>query len=260
MTDPSPLPTVDDAVAHLREMESRLAALQGEIDHAHRLTTLGTITAGVAHEMNNLLTPVLAYAQLALKQADDPKIVRKALEKTVNGVSSASRILQAILDFSAPDAGPGFCDVAAACRGALDCLARDPSRDGIDLSIRIEPGLTVAMSPLSLQQTLLNLLLNACKAMRRRGGQITVSGKSGPGATALVAVADDGPGIPDGIAGRIFEPFVTGSAGEPGTGLGLAVCRREVEAAGGAITVEPSPGGGATFVLELPIATAAMSA
>jgi signal transduction histidine kinase len=138
---------------------------------------------------------------------------------------------------------------------AIGCLARDPKKDGIEVIVDC-PDLRVAMSPLNLQQVLLNLFLNAKQAMRRKGGELRVSVRAEAG-LVKITVADTGPGIPEQVMARLFEPFVTHrpttDAGErKGTGLGLCICRDLVRAAGGAIEVASDPGRGASFELTLP--------
>jgi signal transduction histidine kinase len=116
------------------------------------------------------------------------------------------------------------------------------------------------MNPLHLQQVLMNLLLNAQAAMTKcedgpKGGRLTVAAITRADGTVGIRVSDSGPGIPKEIAGRIFEPFVTtkkpGSSGG-GRGLGLAICRRLVEDAGGTITATSTQGRGTTFLVVLP--------
>jgi two-component system OmpR family sensor kinase len=120
-----------------------------------------------------------------------------------------------------------------------------------------------AISPLTLQQVFLNLLLNATAAMRGRAGSIIVATTAGGSGRVRITVADDGPGIPPDLAVRIFDPFFSrdvavepepGLAGDRrgGSGLGLAICKRAIESVGGRISVGQTPGGGATFVIDLP--------
>jgi hypothetical protein len=254
-----------DALERLHAMEAELVAVRRELEHTHRLATIGTITAGVAHEINNLLTPALAYAQRAASDPDDTALLQKAVEKSRTGIDAASRILDAVLGFSCADEEPDTARPDAALQAAIDCIGRDLSKDGITIERTIPPDLTCRIRPLALQQVLLNLLLNACKAMRPRGGRITVSAERPDAATVRIIVADTGPGIPEDIISTLFEPFVTApiANGRPstgpadqqgGSGLGLTVCRRTINAAGGTITVDSSSGEGAVFCIELPAA------
>ena len=268
MTHARPTTIEQDALDRLATLEADLRTLQRELDHATRLATLGTIAAGVAHEVNNLLTPALAYAQLAQARPDDPAMLDKALTRAVSGIEGASRILEAMLSFASSPDGEARAHVETTLEATLELLARDPARDGITLSRRIDPQATAAIQPLALQQVLANLLLNAGRALRGRGGEITISAEPLDAARVRIRVADDGPGIPPEIADSLFEPFVSApvavEGGEtdrkperPGSGLGLAVCRRIIESAGGTIAVDSEPGRGATFTIDVPSPDAA---
>ena len=242
----------------LATMERDLDTLRNEVEHAQRLAAIGTIAAGVAHEINNLLTPVLGYLQLLESCPEDQDIRRKAIDRSLSGIEAAAQVTRAMLDFSASDQEPPLANIAEALGATLDCLARDPAKDGIAFSSRVLPGLFVKMRPTALQQVLLNLILNACRVMRGRGGELRVEAANEPDATTIITVADTGPGIPEDIADRLFEPFVrsgkadeSGGAGR-GSGLGLAVCKQLVEAAGGRIKAESTPGRGATFTIIVP--------
>jgi signal transduction histidine kinase len=243
----------------LAAMEAELAAVHRELEHTQRLTTIGTLTAGVAHEVNNLLTPALAYAQLAQNRPEDPGLQQKALDQAVCGIEASSRILRTVLEFSRSGEDASTCDVASVLQSAIDCLGRSVTGGRVSLIQEIEPGLEVAIGALPLQQTLLNLLLNACRALGTQGGQITVTASAEDDETAIISVADNGPGIPPEIADHIFEPFVSHDPGTPadgaprsGAGLGLSVCRRAIESARGTIVADATPGGGATFVVCVP--------
>lgn len=262
MTDAHPSTIEQDALERLATLEAELAAVQSELDHTMRLATIGTIAAGVAHEVNNLLTPVLAYAQLAESRPDDRVLVNKAIAQTVSGIESAARILEAMLSFSSLPDEEARADIDATLNATLDLLARDLTKDMITLARQIDPGTCVALQPLALQQILANLLLNARRALRGCGGEIAISAAPTDDGMISIRVADNGPGIPPEIADSLFEPFVSVPVeeGEPeagrshdrrGSGLGLAVCRRIIESAGGRITAESAPGRGAAFTIRL---------
>lgn len=255
------------ALEALAQATSRLDRLEGEIEHTQRLATLGTLAAGVAHEINNLLTPVISYAQMAKADPGDAVQVAKALDRIIRGADAVARIVQAVLGFAAAEDGQAdAANVADTIRECLDCLARDPAKDGIKLIMRIDPNLCVQMPPLSLQQVLLNLIINACNAMRPRGGELRIDAAPGRDGSVIITIADTGPGLPRDLLDHLFEPFVsrptaTACSESPGplrkqggTGLGLSVCRRLIDAARGTINATNGPSG-AIFTLTLPIAT-----
>lgn len=262
--------SLQDRIEHL---EQALAACEQQLAHAQRLATLGTTAAGLAHEINNLLTPVLAYAQLAQSDPDDLDLLRKTIRKAVVGAESATELASTMLDFSKPgglDRGVSA-NVGAAVGRAMRCLVRDPAKDGITCHINIDDDLCVRMQPLALQQVVLNLLLNAIKALqgqpRRR---LTIDAERLGSTRAAIHVRDTGPGLPSALRARLFEPFVhaagasreghhsgqrpVATAGTGQTGLGLAICHRLVTAARGSIAVETAPERGTTFTITLPIA------
>ena len=248
-----------DPLAHLESLQSEMTRLRRELEHNERLSMVGGLAAAVAHEVNNLLTPALAYAKLSQSQPDDRELSRKAVEKTVSGIDAASRVLRAILDFGGSSEGSqNTADIRSVVAAAAECVEWDLRRLCIVLDHDVPEGLVAPIEPLELQQIILNLLINARHALSDCGGcggNIHVSAHQADDAIKIV-VADDGPGVPAEIADRLFDPFVslTVKEGQSGSGLGLAVCRRLVEAAGGGIEYEPRFGGGASFKVRLPAA------
>lgn len=249
---------VNQILRHFEQVEAQFDKVREGLTHSHRLTTLGTIASVIAHEYNNILTPIISYAQIALAQPEDTELLKKAVEKALSGAERAAKISSSLLGFAREHDHELAADVAAVVHETLGCLGREPRKDGIELRVNLPPGARVAMSPLNLQQVLLNLVLNARKAMRRKGGVLSITGQR-EGDELVLEVADTGPGIPPQILDRLFEPFVThriGDADDPsaprGTGLGLCICRDLLRNAGGDIWAESRPGVGATFTLRLP--------
>ncbi len=248
-----------EAIKRLAEVEGELASLAQQLEHTQQLATLGTLTAGIAHEINNILTPVLAYAQLARANPHDTALGTKALQQAIAGVESASRITEAVMGFAKADAHGDHTDVAEVVEASLACLGRDLARDGIELDLCLQTNVEVRIRPLALQQVMLNLILNAITALRA-GGELRIAAVSRADGTTRITVSDTGPGIPSGLAGRLFEPFVTGQENPRdrdgrrlgGSGLGLAVCKRLIENAGGSIEASSTPGCGATFTIIIP--------
>ena len=253
------LDKVERLLLHFEQLEAQFQQVREGLTRSHRLATLGTIASVIAHEYNNILTPVISYAQLALAQPDDHELSRKAVEKALAGAERAAKISASLLGLAREADEEHAAPVRQIIDEAINCIARDPKKDGIDLVIDV-PDVKVEMPPLNLQQVLLNLVLNAKKVMRRKGGRLTITGRA-DGSLLHLDVADTGPGIPDAIRNRLFEPFVTHrtDAGEhsperKGTGLGLCICRDLIRNAGGTIDVDSVPGQGATFHLVIPLA------
>jgi signal transduction histidine kinase len=226
------------------------------------LATIGTIAAVIAHEFNNLLTPIVSYSQYALQSAESDKpdleLIKKALSKTFQSASKAGKICTSMLNLARGQSVFGQVPVQQLVDEVLLVLARDPQKDGIALRVQIQPGLVVHGDPVQLEQVLLNLLINARQAMLGRGGSITVKASSAPEDDEVrIQVIDTGPGIPEKLLPKIFQPFFTtkGTArpGESrGTGLGLAICKEIVEHHKGRISVVSEPGRGTTFTIHLP--------
>ncbi len=247
----------------LEQVQDQLNAMQQAMARSHRLTTLGTIAAIIAHEFNNILTPVVSYAQLAQRRPDDHDMLRKAVDKAYAGATKAAQICSSLLGFTSEENGENRADVAQVVQDTFHCLARDPSKDGIALSLDLPDDLHAAISPVALQQVVLNLVLNARRAMRGAGGSLSISARPVSDRIELI-VADTGPGIAPDLLPDIFKPFVTQSPPRPadappeadgqakGTGLGLTICHDLVTRHGGTIDVASQPGRGAAFTITLP--------
>lgn len=250
---------IEQLLQHFEQLEAQFQKVREGLTHSHRLTTLGTIASVIAHEYNNILTPIISYGQIALAQPDDHELMKKAVEKALSGAERAAKISSSLLGFAREQDHEHAADVNHVIQEAIGCLGRDPRKDGMELVIDV-PVVRVLISPLNLQQVLLNLILNARKAMRRHGGVLRITGRR-DGDDLILDVADTGPGIPPQVLDRLFEPFVThridpenDPAAPKGTGLGLCICRDLLRSAGGSITAASKPGEGATFTLRLPLA------
>lgn len=248
--------TVGQLLTQFQQLERQLQEVREGLLHSHRLATLGTIASIIAHEYNNILTPIISYAHLALSRPDDHETLVKAVERALSGAERAARISSSLLGFAREADAQHAAPLRRTIDDAVACLGRDLDKDGITLTTDV-PDVQVAMPPLNLQQVFVNLLLNARKVMGT-GGRLDIRGQASRG-MVHISVADTGPGIPEEIRHRLFEPFVTqpvgsnGQGGErKGTGLGLAICRDLLRNAGGDISVDSQPGRGATFQLAIP--------
>jgi len=263
----------------LDTLQKRIDMLQESLAQQNKLATLGMVTAVIAHEFNNILTPMISYTRFALNDKADDALRNKALTKALSGAERMANISKSLLGFARGDE-TSHAQVLAAVRETLACLARDPSKDGISLNIDVPENLTVGMNSGHLQQVLMNLIVNARSAMlsakggsKRLGikaamvpGRLAADGKS---KVAEISIADTGGGIPAAILPRIFEPFfstkrqgetlehVEGAHAEDmprgGTGLGLTICQELIRVAGGTIRVNSQEGVGTIFTIELPM-------
>jgi two-component system NtrC family sensor kinase len=212
----------------------------------------------IAHEINNLLTPLGNYAELALNHMEDRDLVQKALRKAVLNCQRASRVMESMMALAR---GRQQDKVWAPLKPLIEevfvCLARDFSKDGITVRIEVPEDLEVLAVPVQIQQVVMNLVLNAREAMLDRGGTLTIHAGIQPDAVAI-EVHDTGSGIPAHMLERIFEPFFStkesaGRTGECfGTGLGLAFCKTVVEAHEGHLCAQSKSGEGTVFKISLP--------
>ncbi len=242
---------------HLDQLEANLGELQAQVLELQRMASIGTMSAILAHEFNNLLTPILTYTQYALSR-EDPQLWRTAAERSNKNAQRLAALCQRILGFTSnTSSGPSAQLVKPLLTDVIECLGRDVTKDGIQVEIDAPDDLKVVVDAGALQQVLFNLVLNAWQAMLDRPGRLTLSARAIDECRAAITIRDTGCGIPPENLPRIFEPFFTTKTGESksyrrGSGLGLHVCRRLVEEQGGMIEVESAAGSGTTFSLTLP--------
>jgi len=255
-------PAVDpvSVEGHLRNLEDQLAQLRAQVRQAQQLSSLGTAAAMIAHEVNNLLTPIVSYAQFAL-QDDDPKLKEKALQVTVKNARMLVAMSERVLEIGAAQrSAPALVSLHDIVVEAAASQCRDLGKDGITLRNQIDPTCNVFADPLQLQQVFFNLLLNARHAMKgSHSGSVTISATQQAG-SMVIDVRDTGPGIAPKMLGQVFEPLQTSKP--IGTksdnrrarcaGLGLALCRDLIEENGGSISVSSQVHQGTTFTIQLP--------
>jgi signal transduction histidine kinase len=235
-----------------------LEQLQQELVVCQRQAMLGTLTAIIAHEYNNLMTPVLARAQDAVAR-DDVAAMRKALTTTARQTEKALRFTRQVLQLADGKELPlEACRVADLVDAAITSAVRPFEKDGIELELRIPDDLYVRAQPLLFEQALLNLLLNARAAMRGRRGRLSVAARR-EGDMVVVAVCDSGVGMSAEMLDEVINPFLAADAdAHPGdwssVGLGLSACRKIAQQHGGAVRAEVNDGPGCTFRLRWPAA------
>ncbi len=239
------------------QLQGDLARMHTQMHQAQKLASLGTAAAMLAHEFNNIMTPLVAYAQYALT-TDDPEMMSKALRTTLKQTAAALEMSGRILGM-AGDAPANFAAVTvrSVVDDAVACLCRDLSKDGITLAIDIDARLEVRAEAGQLRQVLFNLLLNARDALEGRSGRITISAAKSVDESVRITVADTGCGIPRDELSAVFDTFVTSKTGSDGkgrrgTGLGLAICNEIINKHDGSIQVQSRVGEGTSFTITLP--------
>jgi C4-dicarboxylate-specific signal transduction histidine kinase len=247
-------------VVELEEKTEALKSAQETLIRSERLASVGRLAAGVAHEIGNPIAAILGFEELLL-DGDLPRDEqRDFLLRMKRETERIHRVLRDLLDFARAPGRTGeeeqkLGSAANAIEAAITLVGPQRELRGVRITRDVAADLPpIGMAEERLEQVLLNLLLNAGDAVSHPGGAIAISARLEDG-LVVIHVDDDGPGIAPEVFDKLFEPFVTTKEVGKGTGLGLAVCRGLVEAAGGSISAERAPLGGARFALRLPTAT-----
>lgn len=236
----------------LQDLEATVETLR----RADRLATLGTLAAGMAHEIRNPLTSIVGAMEIIEVDFPPGHPHREFVGILRQEIGRLGAVTNKYLDFARPPApAPVLVDVNAVVQSSAELIEKSASRASTRIEMRLGQDVPQALAdPVQLHQALVNLVLNAVQAMPD-GGVVVVSTSATP-STVTITVRDHGPGLPNGPLERIFEPFFTTKAG--GTGLGLAVTKQIALAHGGDIQAENAADGGAVFRLILPVAPATM--
>jgi len=243
---------------HLASQQQQTNALKSQIGQLQALANIGTATCIIAHEVNNLLTPLGSYAALALNNPDDKHLVEKALQKAVRICDRASKIMESMLALANGETQEKKSTrLNVLLEEIFSCLCRDFTKDKITVNLKISEDLTVWAVPVQIQQVLMNLILNAREAMLPAGGVLTIEAREIADAVQI-EVTDSGCGIEPANLRKIFEQFFTTKADEKSSsqhlssGLGLTFCKQIMDAHRGCISVESEPEKGSTFKITLP--------
>lgn len=224
--------------------------LEEEINQTRKMESLGRLAGGIAHDLNNLLTPILAYSDvLAASDKLDERGKRYA-ETILQAGESASELVSKLLVFSRKkEINTAVSDLNAIIRKFLTIIERT-LHENIKLTVSLDENLKpVSIDPVQLEKVLMNLCINAQDAMKN-GGEIHISTEQ-ENNLALLKVSDSGTGIPQSVITHIFEPFYS-TKGDRGTGLGLSTVYGIVTSLKGTIDVESKDGKGTEFLIRLP--------
>ncbi|MEM6959097.1 MAG: ATP-binding protein [Myxococcota bacterium] len=242
----------------IRELER--GALRPQVLLADRLASVGTLAAGMAHELNNPLSFVLNHLQLIKEALETPQPsslgqFREGVDVAIEGAKRMARIVRDLRTFSRGDGSAvrgAVIDVEPALRSAIN-LCEHELLHRCTLHVDIGPMPPVVINPSRLSQVFINLLVNASQALAEsEDAQVRVLARTDEQGWATIAIEDTGAGIRSEDIAHIFEPFFTTRAAFEGTGLGLSISRRLITDAGGEIRVESTLGKGSTFTVRLP--------
>jgi len=242
-------------VTDLREMKQ----LQERLHQSEKLSALGELVAGVAHELNNPLTSIIGYTQL-IRVANVSATIEDDLAKVLSQAERAAEIVRNLLAFARQERPyRQMVDLNDLILRTLALRSYELRVQNIKVNTDLSPDLPNTLAdPYQCQQIFLNLILNAEQAMTEAGVGTNISVRTWQENDTIHAeIADDGPGIQHDLLGRVFDPFFTTKEPGKGTGLGLSICYGIVQEHGGRIWAESDgvPGGGSRFRISLPIVT-----
>ncbi|HMC63718.1 MAG TPA: ATP-binding protein [Gemmataceae bacterium] len=232
--------------------------LRQQLLQAQRLSSMGALASSVAHEFNNILTTIINYAKLGLRESKDDAARIQALEKILKGSQRAATIVNSMLGYARNSSSQrDMTDLAGLVEEVLILTDKDLSKHHIQVETKFHGRPKAPVVPGQIEQILLNLIINARQAMAR-GGRLRIEVRENRRThLAEIVVSDTGVGIPPDQLRLIFEPFYTTKEpdehGHGGSGLGLSVCRQIIDQHHGRIRVESLVGKGSTFTVKLPM-------
>ena len=242
--------------------EEMLRHARAELAHINRVSTMGELTASLAHEIKQPIGAAVTNAEACVRLIDrrEPDLpeAREAALEMVKDARRAADIIERVRSlFRKGSPSPQeIVDVNEVIREMVVMLQKEANRHSVRMSTDLTDGLTKVMADrVQLQQALMNLMLNGIEAMRDTTGELSIKSQLGEDGQVLISVSDTGVGLPTENADQIFNAFFTTKS--QGTGLGLAITRSIVESHGGRIWATANSGPGATFQFTLPIREAA---
>ena len=230
--------------------------IQSKLLQTEKMAAVGQLVSGIAHELNNPLTAIMGYGQLLLGQGLAPEQYSEA-SKVFQQAERARRIVKNLLYFARENTPERTrVNLNEIVERTLALRSYELRVQNILVECALASDLPETMAdPYQLQQVVLNLLTNAEQALLQERGQgkVTIKTRVADGNRIAIEISDDGPGVPWRIASRIFDPFFTTKPPGVGTGLGLSIVYGIVKQHDGEVTFENQHGGGARFVVELPV-------
>jgi PAS domain S-box-containing protein len=244
-------------ISKRKQEELQQQQLRNKAEMSSRLAAVGEMAAGIAHEINNPLTGVIGFSELLLERKDLPDDVKDNLQIINEGSQRAREIIKRMLTF-ARQSTPQMnrVDITSLIDHTLELRNYVLATANIKVIKDYDANLPwVIADPGQLQQVFLNLIVNAEHAMKKAHdkGILTIQTKS-LGDSIRISVADDGPGMPDEVLKKLFQPFFTTKEPGEGTGLGLSLSLGIIQEHNGTIRAESKAGKGTTFIVELPAA------
>ncbi len=254
---PAVLSSIRD-ITERKRMEEERQRMEEQLRLAGRLAAVGELSAGIAHELNNPIAAIQGFAQFLAARKDLDETIRNDLDTIYRESQRAAKITQNLLSFARRhEPEKHFISLNEVIEKTLELQAHPMKVNNIELVVELAPDLPKTLADFhQMQQVFVNIINNAEQAMieAHGKGRLVVKTKKA-GHIIQISFADNGPGISEENMKRIFDPFFTTKEVGKGTGLGLSICYGLVEAHGGRIYARSKLGQGATFVVELPIAS-----
>ncbi len=248
--------------SEVRRLQSELEQANTQLRRSRELAALGEMAAGIAHEIRNPLGSISLYAEAIEEDVADLEGPRELAGKIGSAVKGLNRVVGDVLAFSREmRLEVTDCDAEALLTSAADEARHELREAGAELTVSAAGGVSVPCDIDLLRRAVVNLVRNAAEAVRETDGvrRVTVTAEAGSrrdvqgkrAACVVIAVEDSGAGIPEDVLSRMFNPFFTTRA--VGTGLGLGIVHRIIDAHGGAVEVGTSSLGGARVALLVPV-------
>ena len=244
----------NDMANELLERERSLKSAQLALVQSEKMAAVGTLSAGLAHEVKNPLSAVLGYAQLAKRKLSQPDVIKKHLDIIENETRRCNEIIGNLMQFSRQEKLE-FTDVTIneVVEKSVGVVDHQLGLNNVRVNMKLAPDIPeIIGNSNQLQQVLMNLAINAQQAMEPDGGTVDIATYFDDD-NVYISVSDTGPGISEEVAEKIFEPFFTTKTAGEGTGLGLSVTYGIIRDHKGDIRVEKADSGGARFVIALPL-------
>jgi len=244
----------NDMADELLVRERSLKSAQLALVQSEKMAAVGTLSAGLAHEVKNPLSAVLGYAQLSKRKLSQPEVLKRHLDTIESETRRCSEIISNLMQFSRQEKGE-FTDVTIneVVEKSVGIVDHQLGLQNVQINLELAPDIPeIIGNPNQLQQVLMNLAINAQQAMDPDGGTVDIATYCDDD-HVYISVSDTGSGISEEVAEKIFEPFFTTKAAGEGTGLGLSVTYGIIQDHKGDIRVERADSGGARFIIELPL-------
>jgi two-component system NtrC family sensor kinase len=258
-----PISSTDhSAVILLFDDQTERRRLQDQLIQSEKMSAIGQLIAGIAHDLNNPLASVVGFADFLTEVPNVPSSIREPLAVVRDEAERASSIVRNLLGFARKQDHQRRPTALKPLLDATFVLLRNQlMAQRVEAQIEIEPDLPMPdVDPNQIQQVFVNLINNAAQAIASTGrpGNILVRARRWLDGVAI-DIIDDGPGMSEALAAQVFEPFFTTKAEGEGTGLGLSISQGIVKEHGGRIMLSSEEGAGSTFTVQLPLSTRAAS-